>query len=277
MGNLRACFAVAVLALAACGSDHAQPDASIKLIDAAIDAKVWEDAPPGPMYDLSCLDAAAPTTAADPITISGATSTLTMNGLMAVPDVDVDVFEVGNATALATVTSNATGVFASGDIATAGTPINGYVRAMEPDYRSTYMYPGTVVATDLSAVPVIVVSNDAFGIFTSITQTTQMDDVNGALVVLVTDCSATPTPIKGATVAIEQNGSSVGSVPLDLGGLISQAAGTFFVFNVPDGETQVKVTYDGKAFPARTVTAYKKPSGQNAEATITLVQVRPSN
>lgn len=276
MGNLRACFAVAMLALAACGSDQAQPDASIKLIDAAIDAKVWQDAPPGPTYDLSCLDEAAPTTAADPIKISGTTSTLTMSGAMAVPNVDVDVFEVNNATALATVTSDANGAFATGDIATAGTPINGYVRAMEPDYRSTYMYPGTVVATDLSAVPVIVVSNDTFGILTSITQTTQMDDVNGAIVVLVTDCSATPTPIKGATVAIEQNGSSVGSV-LDLGGLIAQAAGTFFVFNVPDGETQVKVTYDGKAFPARTVTAYKKPSGQNAEATITLVQVRPSN
>ena len=276
MGNLRACFAVAMLALAACGSDKATPDASIKLIDAPpIDMKIWEDAPP-PMYDLSCLNDAAPTTATDPITVSGTTSTLSQNNASPVPDADVDVFEVGTATALATVVSDSTGAFATGDIATGGTPIDGYIRAMEPTYRSTHMYPGTVVAASLTDVPVILISNATFTQLAGFAQITQNDDDNGALIVRVTDCSGALTGINGATLKVQQGGTDVGTV-FDLGQLIAQAAGTFFVFNVPDGETQVLVTYDGMAFPTRTVTAYKKPTGEGAEGTITAVQVSPSN
>ena len=82
MGNLRACFVIASLALAAaCGSDHATPDASIKIIDAAPpDMKIWQDAPPGPDYDLTCYGGTAPTTATDPITVAGSTQALSMGG-----------------------------------------------------------------------------------------------------------------------------------------------------------------------------------------------------
>src|SRR5690349_7283311 len=68
MGFVRGCFGAGVLALVACGSDNATPDASI---DAVPDAKVWDDAPPGPTYDLSCSGNSAPTTATAQITLSG--------------------------------------------------------------------------------------------------------------------------------------------------------------------------------------------------------------
>lgn len=274
MGKSRA-LAIALLALAACGSDKAQPDAQIVVQDAPPpDMKIFEDAPP-PMYDLSCLNDPAPTQANDPITLAGNTTTFTQNGPQPLADVAVDVFTVGDPTPVATVTSDSTGAFTTGDIATGGTPVNGYVRGMKATYRSSYLYPGTVIPTSLTNVPVTLVSQGLFDVVSGqVAQVTQDDSANGALLVLVTDC--TGTAINGATLSVKQDGTDVGEI-FDLGALVSQAAGTFFVFNVPDGETEVTVSYDSMAFPPRTVTAYKKPDVQDAEGTITLVQVTPSN
>lgn len=273
MGNLRACFAVATLALAACGSDHAAVDASIKIIDAPPpDMKVFEDAPP-PTYDLSCYGGTAPTTAADPITVSGTTQALSQGGAMAVPMVDVDFFKTGTATALATVVSDGTGAFTTGNIATGGVPLDGFVRAMEPTYRTTYLYPPNLVTASLSMVPVIMISNSTFGLLEMFSGAQQDDANNGLLVIAVTDCT-TQTPIAEATVKVQQNSTDVGTV-FDLGQLAPQAAGTFFVFNVPDGPAQILVSYNGMNFPTRTVVAHKKPAGQNTEATITATGIRP--
>jgi hypothetical protein len=276
MGNLRGCFVIASLALAAaCGSDHATVDASIKIIDAAPpDMKVWQDAPPGPDYDLTCLGGTAPTTAADPITVSGSTQALSMGGADPVPNADIDFFKTGTATSLATVMTDAAGAFATGNIATGGTPVDGFVRAMEPTYRTTYLYPPNLVTASLTGVPVIMISNATFGLLEMFSGTTQDDTNNGLLVIAVTDCSADQTPIAEATVKVQQSGADVGTV-FDLGQLAPQAAGTFFVFNVPDNPAQILVSYNGMNFPVRTVAAHKKPSGQNAEATITATAVRP--
>jgi hypothetical protein len=277
MGKLSACFAIASLALAAaCGSDNAKADASIKIVDAAIpDMKVWNDAPPGPDYDFTCYGGAAPTTAADPITVAGDTAALGQNGSTPVPNVDVDFYETGTATPLATVVSDASGSFTTGNIATGGTPIDGYVRAMEPTFRSTYLYPPNLVTASLAGVPVVMIGNDTFGFLTNIASVAQDDAVNGALVIAVTDCSSgQPTPIEGATVKVQQGGTDVGTV-FDLGQLAPQAAGTFFAFNVPEGATQILVSYDGMNFPTRTVVAHKKPTGEGAEGTITATAVRP--
>ncbi|HEY5945350.1 MAG TPA: hypothetical protein VIV40_07660, partial [Kofleriaceae bacterium] len=168
MGNMRACYAVALIALAACGSDSKAVDASIQIKDSTpIDSKVFNDAPP-PNYDLTCLNNPAPTTATDPITIAGNTVELSQSS-GAIPGVTVDVFKTGTATALATVTSDTAGAFATGNIATATTPIDGYVRAVAPldgtnmpVYRTTYMYPPSVVATSLTDVPVLMLSVATF-------------------------------------------------------------------------------------------------------------------
>jgi hypothetical protein len=275
MGNLRACFAIASLALVACGSDNSKVDASIIIQDTQMpDMKIFQDAPP-PMYDLTCLGSAAPTTAMNPITIAGTTTTLSMSGAMAVPDVDVDVFRSSSPTAVASVMSDSTGAYMTGNISTGGTPLAGYVRAMEPTYRTTYLYPPTVVAASLTDVPVVMISNSLFEQLTGIIQVAQDDMNNGAMIVLVTDCAVPmPAPIDGATVKVQQNGADVGTI-FDLGALAAQAAGTFFVFNVPDGTTQIQVSYDGMMFPMRTVVAHKKPMGMNTEGTMTATAVRP--
>jgi hypothetical protein len=275
MGNLRACSAVALLALAACGSDHSKVDASIQIMDAKeIDAKIWEDAPP-PMYDLTCYGVNPPTTAADPITISGSTQELGMNGTQPVPLVVVEVFKNGTVNPVATVTSDAQGAFMTGNIATGGTPLDGYIRAAKISYRTTYLYPPTVVAASLTGVPAILLSNTLFGQLDGFANGGSQDDTNnGVLFFAVTDCSLTPTPITEATVKVQQNGTDVGTI-FDLGQLAPQAAGTYVVFNVPDGPTQILATYNSMAFPTRTVVAHKKPNGLNSEGTVTFTTVRP--
>jgi hypothetical protein len=281
MGNLRACFAVATLALVACGSDHAAVDASIKIIDAPPpDMKVFEDAPPA-TYDLSCLNNPAPTTATDPITIAGTTAELSQSG-NAIPNVAVDVFKTGTTAALATVTSDATGAFATGNIATATTPIDGYVRAVapldgttgEPVYRTTYLYPPSVVATSLTDVPVLLLSVATFG---QLSGGGQNDTANGALFFAVTDCNLTAQSlIAEATVKVQRNGADVGQI-ISLGSFIPQLAGTFVALNVPDGPATITASYNGMAFPAQNVAAFKKPTGTGAVGTVTVTVVRPDN
>jgi hypothetical protein len=190
--------------------------------------------------------------------------------------VDVAVFKTDTANALATVTSDSGGVFTTGNIATGGVPIDGYIRGMEPTYRSSYIYPPSVVDMSLTGVPVLLVSNQAFGFVEMIASVTQDDDNNGVLLIQVADCTTTPMPqaIDGATVMVQQSGTDVGTI-FDLGALAAQAAGTFFVFNVPDGATQVLVSYNGMNFPSHTVMARKRPAGPNPEATVTVLAARP--
>jgi hypothetical protein len=274
MGKLSACFAVATLALAACGSDNAKTDAGIKIIDSAPpDMKVWMDAPPGPDYDLTCLNAAPPTTATDPITIAGTTQSLSMNGGSEVADATVDVFKNGTAAAVATVTSNATGDFTTGNIATGGTPLNGHIRASKAAYRTTYMYPPTVVAASITGVPVVMFSNAAFMQVTQFLGA-QDDDNNGVLLFAITDCNTTEqTLIAESTVTVQQNGADVGT-KLGLGVADQSLEGIFIVTNVPDGDTQIAANYNGMAFPVRTVRAYKKPTA-TSEGTLTFTAIRP--
>jgi hypothetical protein len=276
MGNLRACFAVALLALAACGSDSAKVDAGIKLIDAAMpDSKVWNDAPPGPDYDFTCFNGTPPTTAPANINVTGSTQSFSMSGSDPVDAAVVDVFKNSDTTtSLANDTSDATGAFELMNIATGGTPIEGYIRASKAAFRTTYMYPPSAVNADLTGVPVIMFANAFFDAVAA--QLGGQDDAtSGVMLFAVTDCDNTmQTLIGDASVTVEQGGTMVGTM-IGLGLVDPSLDGTYLVTNVPDGETQIKATYDGMAFPVRTVRVYKKPMGQNAEGTLTFTAVRP--
>lgn len=276
MGKLSACFAIASLVfIGACGSDHATPDASIKIIDAMPDSpKVWEDAPPGPDYDLTCFGATAPTTAADPITLAGTTQTFGQNGGSSVPMVAVDVFKNSSNTPVASVVSDATGAFTTGNIATGGVPMDGYIRLAKSTYRTSYTYPPSPIVASLTDVPALLLSNSTFDQLAGVGGG-QDDTLNGALFFAVTDCNlATQTLIPEATVKVQQNGADVGTI-LDIGQFIPQADGTYVVLNVPDGATQILVSFNGMMFPTRTVGAFKKPAGQNQEGTLTATAIRP--
>lgn len=274
MGKLRLSL---VIGLAACGSNNATPDAHIVVVDAAPDAKVFMDAPP-PTYDFSCFGMAAPTTAADPVTIAGQTGSLSQTGtLTGLNGVAVEFYKTGVAAPLATTTSatlNMTdGAFASGDLATGGTPLDGYVKASIAAYRTTFLYPPSKVVANLANVPVPMLDSNNFDLLLQfVLMATQNDTANGVLFVPVTDCAL--MPINGATLSVKQGATEVGEQH-DLGMLAAQAAGTFIVLNVPDGDVTVSASYNGMDFPPHVVTAHKKPNGANAVGTITATAVRP--
>jgi hypothetical protein len=280
MGNLRACFAVATLALAACGSESKQPDAGIILVDSPNpDAKVWNDAPPK-NYDLTCLNGTVPTTAPATISVSGTTQEFGTGGGSELGGVAVSVFKRSDQNAsLATDTSDTAtatlGEFQLTNIATGNAPIDGYIEAIAPlvsnavTHRTTYMFPPTVVDADLADVPVVMISNSTFQQFQIIEA--QDDTVNGALVFLVTDCAS--MLIGEATATVEQGGQSEGTT-VHLGAFMPQLAGIWVSLNVPHGETQIKVSYNGMNFPTRNVFAFKKDAVTDP-GTITFTAVRP--
>ena len=287
MGNLR--FAAAILFVAACGSDHGSTPDAMKMIDAKmIDAKVWMDAPP-PTYDFSCYGMQPGTTVDANITITGTAGELGQGGLTGLTGYPVAAYKVGANTAAlnGSATSGAMGAFTLGPIVSGGTAI-AYVKASDPNlgnattaptYRTTYLYPPNPIRANFDGLPVPLIKDSLINSGTLGMFLQQDDSANGLLFVAVHDCNTTtPTPIDGATLKVQQNGQDVGSI-LDIGQAIPQAAGTFFVANVPDNTgsstTEVSASYNGMNFPVVHVTAHKKLGGNNQLGSTTVTDVPP--
>ncbi|MEO8548368.1 MAG: hypothetical protein ABI678_00265 [Kofleriaceae bacterium] len=271
MGKLSLCLVA--LGVAACGSDNNNPaDAKVVIVPDAkmIDApKVFNDAPPV-NYNFSCYNQPAPTTAADPVTISGTTETFSTT-LDTLPGVTVQSYKAGVATMLDTQTSGAAGAFTTGSLATGGVPLDGYLRASIAGYRTTYLYPPNKVVANLTMVPVPLISNATFTQLNALVN--QNDTNNGMLLVTVADCSL--MPISGADLTAKQNGNNAGTIT-DLGAVLgAMADGLYIVANVPDGDVTVAATYNSMNFPGRVVAAHKKPADANAEGTLTVTAVVP--
>lgn len=280
-------LAIALLGLTACGSDSKDTPIDgppIKLLDAPPDAAPDAFIPPPPdappVYDFSCAGKPLPTTAPDPVHVSGSTQEISISGLKAAAGLNIQSFKSGSANALDTTTSDSMGNFMTGALATGGVPLDGYVRASSgttagsTQYRTTYLYPSSPLAADLTGAPVIVITPQTFSQLGSfLGGGTQDDTNNGALLVLVQDCSS--TQMNGATLSVKQNDATVGTI-IDLGAASgqAQAAGLFFVYNVPAGTTTVSATYNGMTLRAHNVVAYKN-SSTDPNGTITLTNVTP--
>jgi hypothetical protein len=257
MGNLKSCFIVATLALAACGSDHkANPDAPVVLIDAPVDTLPPVDAPPdAPAYDFSCLGQALPTTGNATDTITLAAQELSVNGVT--PNVaadanataDLDMCKVGTNCAgqnhlTDTLTTDSTGggtfTVNAGSVA-----INGFVKITKTGDRPNYTYLPAPIGKD-QLVPALAMTTDGFTFLNSALQGGQQAG-NGNLALLVTDCANTPiSDSANITLSVKQGGQDVtGTNTVDLGSLASQAAGSYIVFNVPPGSTDITATYMG--------------------------------
>lgn len=258
MGNLRACFVVATLALAACGDDggSAQQDAAVTVIDAAIDAKQFFDAPP-PMYDTSCASNPAPTTATNNITIGGTVQRAALNGTTPqIVALDGAALEACDGTAancagqdsLGTDTSANGGSWSIGPIATGGTPLDAYVRMTATNSRPTLVYPASPFTADQPNVPVLTFDPALIDLL-SFAGCDQDDQANGIIGVVVTDCADAPfTDSENVTITVTSGGTPVaGTSVVDVGSVAgAQAAGSFLVCNVPAAAAvTVGATYMG--------------------------------
>lgn len=253
MGNLRACLAIAMLALAACGSDSAKTDAGIVLIDSPTpDAKVWEDAPPGPTYDFSCTSNPAPTDATATVTLSGSAQEvgfdlenfeLTITNL---EDATVEACKAGapdcaDENSYGTAMTDATGGFSVGPIDTGMMPLDGYLVLSKTGSRTLYTYPPQPLIADFSGIPMMTVAPSLIALLPQlpIGGCTQMDQNNGMLLLAFTDCKDMPIgDTANLTISIKQNDTEVqGTTVINIGNVVSQLAGTFLVCNVPENAT----------------------------------------
>ena len=272
MGNLRAQLSIALLALAACGEDAAKPDALI-IIDAAIDAPPIDAPPDAPNYDFTCLGNTAPTTAIDPVTLSGTVSEVVLNGgSPSVQNASGVTLEActGNCNgpnSLGTTTSAADGTFTTPALVTGSMPLDGYVIATKTGSQTTYIYPAAPLTMDTAGAPVLMLTSQVYnliGFVPNITHTAGRAIVG----TFVTDCANTPIP--DAVVTVSRNGTELGETQ-SAGSFSAQGAGAFITTDVvPDGtdpETVVGATYGGMTFRAHTV--------RTLANTITTTQIRP--
>ncbi|MBA3392646.1 MAG: hypothetical protein H0T89_08385 [Deltaproteobacteria bacterium] len=279
MGTFRSISVVSILAFAACGGgSDAKPDAPVIIIpDAAIDA------PPDafePQFDLSCRGNTGPTTAPPTITLSGAVNEVVLNGVTPsvqashAATVDACKNNCVDADKLDTKVTPASGcpstgcAYESGNLSTGGVPLDGYLRTTKTNNRTTYVYPPAPIAASLAMIPVLSFTNGAFSglsLFLSVTQ----DPAKGMLLVAFLDCANMPiSDTANITLSIKQNGVAVqGTTEKDLSALAPQLAGTFGVFNVPVGATEVGGSYKGMALRARVVGSFAASS--------TLTAIRP--
>jgi len=271
MRQLRAVLFV-TLPLAACGGNGSgNPDATIIVPDAAPDAfVVIPDAPPdAPNYDFSCETTPVPTTAAATVTISGTAQGLGFNGqavsITPLNGATID-FCKGNCTGnnkLDTKTSAADGTFTSASLSTGGTPLDGYVRTTMSGYRTTNVYPPNPITANVTGVPAIAYSTGLLALLQNFGVT--QDAAKGDLGLIVTDCAN--TPIGGAALTVKQGGVDVaGTTVIDASMFSAMGAGTFMVFNVPAGATEVGATYMGHTLRAHAVLAV---AGQTTATQIT--------
>lgn len=274
MGNVR--LSLVLVLAAACGSSNGgkQVDAQIKVPDAPPDAKMWMDAPP-PMYDFSCAGNTAPTTALDPVNVSGTVTELGVSGMAPtftmLANATVDACK-GNCTGpnrLATATTDANGAFTDANVATGGAPLDGYAKMTPPagnTDRVIFAYPPVPLVKDFTSVPVLTFTPQAL-VGLSILGYSQMAN-KGMVAIIVTDCAGTRIT-DSANITLSINGTTPAkSDTLDAGALNMMGAGLFVVFNVaPGATTTVGAKYMSMTLLAHTVAV--------TAGTTTETQVRP--
>ena len=255
MGNLRACL---LLATTACGNGNHNPDAAVKIPDAAPDAKVWLDAP-APSYDFSCAGATPPAVATM-VSVNGTVQAVDLNGttpsIVALANAKVDACKVGAPNCTSTnhfgsqATSAADGSYTIGPVTTGGSPVDAYLDA-DPNmtgYRHIYVYPPAPIRADIPG-PVLTFTPTAFAgiqLFLGVNQSA----ANGMIAIGIVDCKG--TGVNGATISTKQGGVEVGDKK-DAGTFNPMGGGFWLVFNVPPGDTEVSATYMSHTFAAHVV------------------------
>jgi len=257
MGNLRACLAALVLvpAVSACGNsdNNTKVDAPIHVIDAAIDAPPPIDAAPDAQtFNFACAGVPnATTTLATTITVGGLAETLNVTSLAPAPDVTVELFKTGNDTALDTVISASDGSFSFAAQTTNGSALDLFIKGTKTGDRPNIVIPAAPLVADQPNVPVLALTTGTFSTLVGLAQSHQTAG-NGAIGLAVTDCLG--TSIAGATLSVKQGNTDVGDV-FDVGSLAAQAKGTYFVFDIPPGDTTIIATVGTQVFRTRVITS----------------------
>lgn len=268
---------------AACSSNHASPDATIIVKDAASDAAVDgktadaapDAAPDAPQFDFSCFGQPLPTTADATVTITGTARVVKLMGMSPtispLAGATIDGCKAGEASCtggnriVGPVTTDTAGAFTLGPVTTGGNTVDAFLRVTATGDRTIEVFPPYPVVTDTANVPAVTFDNGLISLLGLIGIT--QSPTNGMIGLFVTDCAN--NPLVGATVSAKQGGTDVGQI-VDASMFSAMAAGGFFVFDVPPGDTTVTATFGTMEF--RTDPAQIVPS---IAGVTTETQVRP--
>lgn len=261
---------ILLAALVGCGGS-----ASDATVDAGPDPSGDVDTdgvdPVGP--DLACVAPPPQMVAVDPMTLGGTVVALTLTGIAPVADAEVKLFRAGQPIVLARTQSTGNGAYSTGAFPTSGNPQHAYLKAMKPDYRTTFFYPPSPFAKNLTNLPVPMISTALFAQVKSLLGATQNDNKNGALLIGVSDCNG--LPVAGATVTAVHGNSPTGQA-YDLSALSPSHTGVYVVFNVPDGKVRVSASLNGAVFPSHDVMVRAKdPDCEDARGTVTATTIVP--
>jgi hypothetical protein len=238
-----------VALVAGCGDDGGTAvDAAIVNVDAPADAKQFLDVPP-PMFDFSCVNNPAPTTAAAQITVTGVvtrvefTGTLMFNPLDGAsvracaapgsPNCNTSGNQYGS-----TVTTANGGKFSIGPFASNGEPVDAYVEMTETSSRTTLLFPDEPFTSDANATMLTFTPQVVSALALLSSGCTQAAG-NGMLGFGVVDCANQPiADTANLTLTVQQGGNEVqGTTVMDLGAVNGAAAGLFLICNVPPNDT----------------------------------------
>jgi hypothetical protein len=201
------------------------------------------------MYDFSCSGAPDPTTAPDPLTVSG---TLTdFQSSAAIADVLVSGRLRATDMEIASTTTASDGSFTL-TAASGGAPVDAYVFFDDQDtmYPDTYLYPPDPMAENVTDLGAGTISESTLSLVYGVFVTGGHVAGTGTTIVLVVDCAG--TPIEGATVSFSPAPGQLsyfdGTTPQS--GPATYDNGVAFGFNapVPDPtapDTEVSATFMG--------------------------------
>jgi hypothetical protein len=191
---------------------------------------------------LGCLGNALPTTASDPVAITG-TLTDPFNG-HAVAGATIEGFLVGTTSSIFTTTSDARGAF-SREQGFGGVPRSAYLRASPNGYLPSYFYPAVPIASDITLAIQMLTATDLATI-AMVAGIGQLDSGKAHLFVSVIDCNG--MPVAGATVTTTPPGTVryfANATPSPTSIATDAITGSAMVANIPISNTIISATVNG--------------------------------
>lgn len=210
-----------------------------------------------------CLNAPAPTTADDPITITGTVKT----ALEAKPIAGATV--TGHLVSLPspvfTVSVDSTTHFTRSQ-ATAGAPVGLYLEVAANGYATGYYYPPHALTHDYYIDTILWDQTDS-GTFAGLAQAT-FDPSKSQMFVTVGDCN--DTPVAGATVTVTPPGAVVryfANHQPSTTAAATDSQGLVFIANLPPGNVAVNATANGMT--------WKTVNAQSIAGTFLAITIQP--
>lgn len=220
------------------------------------DATPTPDAMPAPDADPSayaCLGQPLPTTAIDPLAVSGSVYTIGLGGQSPIAGANIQAFATGTTTSpLASTTSAASGAYSMNTV-TGGNPLNAYVKAVATSYLDTYLIPPWPLTAGFDNASVIMLSGSTLGLLAQLTGATQSMS-NGFVALVVLDCNN--DPVAGATVTVTGTHGAIKYMSSNFpsgSATATDVDGIAFIFDVAPGTVTVDASVNGMSLREHSV------------------------